>query len=77
MLQSMGTVGDSYDNSPIENLWSLLKRETDYQEVFETIKEARMAVFSWLNWYNNERIHSTIGYMTPAEFEMLELSKIQ
>ena len=68
----MGTVGDSYDNSPIENLWSLLKRETDYQEVFETIKEARMAVFSWLNWYNNKRIHSTIGYMTPAEFEMLE-----
>jgi transposase InsO family protein len=54
MLQSMGTVGDSYDNSPIENLWSLLKRETDYQEVFETIKEARMAVFSWLNWYNNK-----------------------
>ena len=44
--QSMGTVGDSYDNALAENLWSLLKRETDYSDNFETVEEARIAIFT-------------------------------
>lgn len=77
LMQSMGSVGDSYDNSPAENLWSLLKRESDFKDVFDGIAQARAAVFSWINFYNNERLHSSISYMTPCNFEALELAKTQ
>jgi putative transposase len=69
MVQSMGTVGDSYDNALAENLWSLLKRESGYSENFESIDEARASIFEWIIWYNNERIHTSIENMPPAKFE--------
>ncbi len=74
--QSMGTVGDSYDNALAENLWSLLKRETDYSDNFETVEEARIAIFDWINWYNKERIHSSIRYLSPVKFEELLLKEV-
>jgi putative transposase len=69
IVQSMGTVGDSYDNSMMESVWSSLKRELVYETHFATKDEARKAVFEWLIWYNNERLHSSIDYMSPMEFE--------
>lgn len=69
MTQSMGSVGDSYDNAAAKNLWSLLKRESNYRENFETIDEARAEIFDWINWYNSERIHSSIDYLSPIQFE--------
>jgi putative transposase len=53
----------------LKNLWSLLKIESDYSDNFETINKARAAIFDWINWYNNERIHSSIGYISPVKFE--------
>jgi putative transposase len=69
IVQSMGTVGDSYDNCMMESAWSSLKRELVYETHFTTREEARQAVFEWLIWYNSERLHSSIGYMSPVEFE--------
>jgi putative transposase len=69
IVQSMGTVGDSYDNCMMESAWSSLKRELVYESHFTTKKEARQAVFEWLVWYNHERLHSSIDYMSPMEFE--------
>jgi len=69
IVQSMGTVGDSYDNCMMESAWSSLKRELVYETHFATKDEARRAVFEWLIWYNNERLHSSIDYMSPMEFE--------
>ena len=69
IVQSMGTVGDSYDNSMMESAWSSLKRELVYETHFCTKNEARRAVFEWLVWYNSERLHSSIDYMSPMEFE--------
>jgi putative transposase len=69
IVQSMGTVGDSYDNSMMESAWSSLKRELVYETRFSTKDEARRAVFEWLIWYNVERLHSSIDYMSPMEFE--------
>lgn len=69
IVQSMGSVGDSYDNSMMESAWSSLKRELVYETHFATRDEARQAVFEWLIWYNAERLHSSIGYMSPMEFE--------
>jgi putative transposase len=69
IVQSMGSVGDSYDNSMMESAWSSLKRELVYETHFATKEEARKAVFEWIIWYNNERLHSSIEYMSPMEFE--------
>ncbi len=69
IVQSMGTVGDSYDNAMAESLWSSLKRELVDDAYFATKEEARVAVFEWIMWYNAERLHSSIGYASPEEFE--------
>ena len=67
--QSMGTVGDSYDNAMAESLWASLKRELVDGTYFATKTEARLAIFEWINWYNSERLHSSLGYQSPREFE--------
>jgi len=69
ITQSMGSVGDSFDNAMAESLWSSLKRELVDDAHFATKEEARMAAFEWITWYNNERLHSSLDYMSPREFE--------
>ncbi len=69
IIQSMGSVGDSYDNAMAESLWASLKRELVDNSKFATRQEAREAIFEWIIWYNNERLHSSLGYMSPREFE--------
>lgn len=69
IVQSMGTVGDSYDNALAESFWSSLKREVVDHAHFSTKKEARLAIFEWIMWYNNERLHSALDYMSPVEYE--------
>lgn len=69
IIQSMGTVGDSYDNAISETVWASLKRELVHEANFSTKEEARQAIFEWIIWYNNERLHSSLGYVSPREFE--------
>lgn len=69
ITQSMGTVGDSYDNAMAESFWSSLKRELVDDAYFATKEEARSAIFEWVMWYNTERLHSSLGYASPQEFE--------
>jgi transposase InsO family protein len=68
ITQSMGSVGDSYDNAMAESLWASLKRELVDNTTFATKDEARRVVFEWIAWYNNERLHSSLGYVPPREF---------
>ena len=69
ITQSMGTVGDSYDNAMAESFWSSLKRELVDDAYFATKADARLAIFEWVVWYNSERLHSSLGYASPQEFE--------
>jgi transposase InsO family protein len=69
IVQSMGTVGDSYDNAMAESLWSSLKRELVDDAYIAATAEARLAIFEWLTWYNTERLHSSLNYMPPREYE--------
>ena len=69
IIQSMGSVGDSYDNAMAESFWSSLKRELVDDAHFKTKEEARRAIFEWIIWYNTERPHSSLGYKSPQEFE--------
>jgi len=67
---SMGSVGDAYDNAMAESFFATLECELLDRTSFHTQAEARMAVFEWIEgWYNPHRRHSSIGYLSPNEFE--------
>jgi putative transposase len=59
----------------MESAWSSLKRELVYETHFATREEARKAVFEWIIWYNSERLHSSIDYMSPMEFEVFWINQ--
>lgn len=69
ILASMGAVGTAYDSAAAESFFSTLKRELVNRRRFATRSEARSAIFEWIEVYNRRRRHSTIGNVSPAEFE--------
>ena len=54
-----------------ESFFASLKRELVDIAHYSTKQAARTAIFEWIIWYNRERLHSSIGYNTPEEFEEL------
>lgn len=60
--------GYPYDNVSMESFNAILKKEEVNVNNYETFNEAKLAIFEFIeSWYNNQRIHSTIGYITPNE----------
>lgn len=73
---SMGTAGDAYDNAMCESFFGTLEAELLCREHFATHEQARRRIFSFLeSWYNIRRLHSSIGYCSPLEFENLHAQK--
>jgi len=69
ITQSMSRKGNCYDNAFAETFFKSLKTELEFQ-VFETKQQAREYIFEYIEaWYNTQRIHSSLGYMSPAEYE--------
>ena len=67
---SMGSVGDCYDNALCESFFATLECELLDRHRFRTQAEARMAVFEFIEgWYNPRRRHSSIGYLSPINYE--------
>ena len=67
---SMGSVGDAYDNAMCESFFATLECELLARSRFRTPAEARGAVFSFIEgFYNPRRRHSSIGYLSPIEYE--------
>jgi len=71
---SIGSVGDAYDNALMETINGLYKAECIRTTVFHdgpyrTIGDVEFATAGWVDWYNTRRLHSSLGYATPAEFE--------
>lgn len=67
---SMSRVGDCWDNAVVESFFATLTKELLIDGLFETRAEASRALFAFIEiWYNRQRRHSTLGYLTPVEFE--------
>ena len=66
---SVGRTGVCFDNAVAESFWESLKRECLQDQVYATRAEARRAIFKWINWYNTTRIHTSLGDLSPAEWE--------
>ena len=69
-VQSMSRKGNCYDNAAKESFYHTLKTELVNHERYRTRAEARASVFDYIEaFYNRQRIHSTLGYMSPEAFE--------
>ena len=66
---SMSRKGNCWDNAPSETLFASLKVERLHGQRFETIRQAKDETLAWLLWYNQSRMHSTLGYASPIQFE--------
>jgi transposase InsO family protein len=72
LLGSMGRVASSVDNSMIESFWSTMQRELLDQQTWQTVDELASAIFEWIEaWYNPRRRHTSLGMLSPVEFERL------
>ncbi len=68
ITQSMSRRGNCLDNAPMESFFASLKKEHVHQARFRTREAAKAAVFDYIEvFYNRQRLHSALGYRTPAE----------
>lgn len=66
---STGAVGDSYDNALAENVNGSYKNEQVHRRSWTDVVDVEIATFEWVNWWNETRLHQSLGYRTPAEVE--------
>ena len=72
MISSMSRKGNCWDNAPMESFFGSLETELDDGGIYNTCQAARNALFSFIEgFYNRERLHSAIGYLTPTQMEWL------
>ena len=66
----MSRPGNCWDNAVVESFFASLKTELIYRRRFQTRQEAQRAIFTYIEgFYNRRRRHSTLGQISPAEFE--------
>lgn len=77
MLPSFTGTGACLDNAYIESFFATLKKELVYQSNFATREEVRLAVFEFIEgYYNRWRLHSSLDYRSPSEFETQALERL-
>ncbi len=66
----MGSIGDAFDNAMAESFFSTLQRELLDERRWDTRRQLALAVFEWIEaWYNPRRRHSSIGNLSPIDYE--------
>ena len=77
LRQSMSRKGDCWDNAPAESFFKTLKSELCGHRAFRSRRAARAAIFEYIEvFYNRVRLHSTLGYLSPCEYEGCESQKL-
>lgn len=76
--QSMSRKGNCWDNAVAESVFKTMKTEMVYQQRFDYLSQAKLALFEYIElWYNKKRLHSALGYKTPNQMELLLSNNIQ
>jgi putative transposase len=75
VLQSVGSVGDAYDNSLAESFVDTFKTELISDRVWRTRAQLELAIVEYLGWFNTGRLHQSLGDIPPAEFEALHAAR--
>ncbi len=71
VLQSVGSVGDAYDNALAESFVDSFKTELISDRIWQTKAQLELAIVAYIGWFNNERLHGALDDLPPAEFEAL------
>jgi putative transposase len=71
VLASIGSVGDAYDNAMAESFVDSFKTELIADRVWRTQTQLELAIVAYVGWFNQQRLHSALGDVPPAEFEAL------
>ena len=71
MIASVDTTSDSYDNALAETVNGLYQSEVIHylKPQWQGVNDVELATLEWGDWFNKTRLHSTIGYVSPFEFE--------
>ena len=69
MLTSMSSVKNCYDNAKAERLFRTIKHEWFFKNSFSSLDELSESLASFINYYNHNRIHAALGYITPVKFK--------
>jgi putative transposase len=69
VLQSIGSVGDAYDNAMAESFVDSFKTELIADRVWQTPTQLELAIVEWVAWFNDQRLHSALGDLPPTEIE--------
>lgn len=73
LTPSMGSIGDGYDNAPMESFWGRMQTELLNTKSWDTRAELASAIFNYIEiFHNRQRRHSALGYRTPVEYENLQ-----
>lgn len=76
IAMSMGSKGDCFDNAAAESFFATLKKELVHRHSWPSRQKLRSAVFDYIeSFYNRERRHSTLGYLSPEEFEKIYMER--
>lgn len=74
MVCSMSRTGNCWDNAPMESFFHTLKTEPIHNREYQTRRQARADIFEYIEvFYNRSRRHSALGYMTPAQYERVNM----
>ena len=77
VLASVGSVGDAYDNALAESFVDSFKTELIADRVWRTRTQLELAIVEYVSWFNNDRLHESLGDIPPAEFEALYAARTE
>lgn len=69
--RSLSKKGCPYDNALAEATFEIIKTEFVRRHIFDSLEELKEQLSNYVDWFNNKRIHSTLGYMSPIEYQMV------
>ena len=70
ITRSLSKKGTPYDNAVAEATYKIIKTEFAFNRVFSNFEELKLELFDYVNWYNNVRIHGSLGYKTPVAYRL-------
>lgn len=67
--RSLSKKGCPYDNAVAEATFKIVKTEFAFNRIFNSFEELEYLLFDYFNWFNNKRIHGSLGYMSPVDYK--------